>query len=113
MLHCCGSIHKLLPDLLDGTGLDAINPVQVTAAGMEPAALKRDFGNKVTFWGGGCETRFTLPCGTPQQVREHVREQVAMFRPGGGFVFQSVHNILADVPPQNIVAMYDALKKNS
>jgi uroporphyrinogen decarboxylase len=76
---------------------------------MEPAGLKRDFGNRLTFWGGGCDTREVLSKGTPAQVREHVRQQVKIWRPGGGFVFQQVHNILADVPPANIVAMYEAV----
>jgi uroporphyrinogen decarboxylase len=106
-LHCCGGVRELLPDLIDA-GLDAINPVQITCRGMEAAGLKRDFGSKLTFWGGGCDTRDILIKGTPAQVRDHVRKQVAIFKPGGGFVFQQVHNIMADVPPANIVAMYDA-----
>jgi uroporphyrinogen decarboxylase len=108
MLHCCGGIRPLLPELIDA-GLDAENPVQISCAGMEAAGLKRDFGDRFTFWGGGCDTRFMLSHGTPQQIREHVRQQIAAFSPGGGFVFQQVHNILADVPPQNIIAMFDAV----
>lgn len=107
MLHCCGGVRELLPDLLQA-GLDAINPVQITCRGMEPAALKRDFGRQLTFWGGGCDTRDVLISGTPTQVRDHVRRLVEIWRPGGGFVFQQVHNILADVPPANVVAMYEA-----
>jgi len=107
MLHCCGGVRELLPGLIDA-GLDAINPVQITCRGMEPAGLKRDFGSRLTFWGGGCDTRDVLIKGTPTQVTEHVRQQVKIWQPGGGFVFQQVHNILADVPPANIVAMYDA-----
>jgi uroporphyrinogen decarboxylase len=106
-LHCCGGVRELLPDLIDA-GLDAINPVQITCRGMEPAGLKRDFGGQITFWGGGCDTRDVLIQGTPKQVREHVRRLIDVWRPGGGFVFQQVHNILADVPPANVVAMYDA-----
>ena len=106
-LHCCGGVRELLPDLIEA-GLDAINPVQITCRGMEPAGLKRDFGSRLTFWGGGCDTRDVLIGGTPAQVREHVRRLVDIWRPGGGFVFQQVHNILADVPPANVVAMYDA-----
>ena len=75
---------------------------------MDAAGLKRDFGSQLTFWGGGCDTRDVLIQGTPAQVTEHVRKQVALWQPAGGFVFQQVHNILADVPPANIVAMYDA-----
>jgi uroporphyrinogen decarboxylase len=109
MLHCCGGVRPLLPDLIEA-GLDAINPVQITCAGMDARQLKADFGDKLTFWGGGCDTRFMLSQGTPEQIRRHVQEQVAILRPGGGFVFQQVHNILADVPPQNIIAMFDAVR---
>jgi uroporphyrinogen decarboxylase len=108
MLHCCGGVRELMPGLIDA-GLEAINPVQVTCRGMEPAGLKRDFGDRLTFWGGGCDTRDVLIKGTPAQVNEHVRKQVEILRPGGGFIFQQVHNILADVPPANVVAMYDAV----
>jgi len=106
-LHCCGGVRELLPDLIDA-GLDAINPVQITCRGMDPAGLKRDFGRSLTFWGGGCDTREVLINGNPAQVRDHVRRLIDIWRPGGGFVFQQVHNILADVPPANVVAMYDA-----
>jgi len=108
MLHCCGGIRELLPDLIEA-GLDAINPVQVTCSGMAAAELKREFGKDITLWGGGCDTREVLPNGTPQEVAEHVRNQVAILRPGGGFVFQQVHNVLANVPPENVVAMFDAV----
>lgn len=107
MLHCCGGVRELLPDLIDA-GLEAINPVQITCRGMEPAGLKRDFGGQLTFWGGGCDTRHILAHGTPQEVREHVKRQIEILSPRGGFVFQQVHNILADVPPENIIAMYEA-----
>jgi uroporphyrinogen decarboxylase len=109
MLHCCGGVRELLPDLIDA-GLDAMNPVQITCRGMEARGLKRDFGARFTFWGGGCDTRDVLIQGSPTQVRDHVRRLVEIWRPGGGFVFQQVHNILADVPPANVVAMYDALR---
>ena len=99
----------LLPDLIDA-GLDAINPVQITCRGMDAVGLKRDFGRDLTFWGGGCDTRDILPNGTPDQVRRHVREQIRIMNPGGGFVFQQVHNILTNVPPQNIVAMLEAVR---
>ncbi len=108
MLHCCGGVRELLPDLIDA-GLDAINPVQISCRGMEAAALKRDFGDRMVFWGGGCDTQDVLPNGTPGQVAEHTREQVSLLKPGGGFVFQQVHNILANVPPENVVAMFDAV----
>jgi uroporphyrinogen decarboxylase len=106
-LHCCGGVRELLPDLIDA-GLDAINPVQITCRGMDPDGLKRDFGSMLTFWGGGCDTRHVLISGSPTQVKDHVRRLVDIWRLGGGFVFQQVHNILADVPPANIVAMFDA-----
>ncbi len=108
MLHCCGGVRELLPDLIDA-GLDAINPVQISCRGMAAAELKREFGQDITFWGGGCDTQQILPYGTPQQVRDHVRHQVAILKPGGGFVFQQVHNILANVPAENVVAMLEAV----
>ena len=97
-----------LPHLIEA-GLDAINPVQISCRGMEARALKRDFGDRLTLWGGGCDTHKTLAFATPDAIRRHVREQVAILEPGGGFVFQQVHNILADVPPENVVAMFDAV----
>ena len=108
-LHCCGGIRELLPDLIEA-GLDATNPVQTSCAGMEPAGLKREFGRDLTFWGGGCDTREVLPYGTPEQVRRHVRERLSILAPGGGFVFQQVHNILAFVPPENVAAMLEAVR---
>jgi uroporphyrinogen decarboxylase len=110
MLHSCGSIRALLPDLIDA-GLDAMNPVQVSTAGMEAEGLKRDFGKDIVLWGGGCDTQGVLRGGTPAEVRAHVRRQVAALAPGGGFVFQQVHNILAGVPPENIAAMFDAIRR--
>jgi uroporphyrinogen decarboxylase len=109
MLHCCGGVRELLDDMIDA-GMDAINPVQITCRGMEAAGLKQDFGKRLTFWGGGCDTRDVLIHGTPDQVRNHVRRQMDVWQPGGGYVFQQVHNIMADVPPANIVAMFDAVR---
>jgi uroporphyrinogen decarboxylase len=106
MLHTCGGIRELLPDLI-GAGLESFNPVQISSGGMEPAGLKRDFGKQITFWGGGCDTQQVLPHGTPAEVRAHVRQQIDTLAPGGGFVFQQVHNIQADIPPENIVAMFE------
>ncbi|MEK7996426.1 MAG: uroporphyrinogen decarboxylase family protein, partial [Planctomycetota bacterium] len=108
MLHCCGGVRELMPDLIEA-GLDAINPVQISCAGMDAGELKAEFGKDVTFWGGGCDTQDVLPNGTPEQVAQHVRQQVRILRPGGGFVFQQVHNVLANVPSENIVAMFDAV----
>jgi uroporphyrinogen decarboxylase len=109
MLHCCGAVRPLLPDLIDA-GLDVINPVQISCRGMDAEGLKRDFGKDLSFWGGGCDTQHVLPNGTPAEVREHVRKQVRTWAPGGGFVFQQVHNILANVPAANIIAMYEAAR---
>jgi uroporphyrinogen decarboxylase len=109
MLHCCGGIRELLPDLIEA-GLDAINPVQISCAGMDATKLKADFGKEMVFWGGGCDTQTILPYATADAVRQHVREQVGILSPGGGFVFQQVHNILANVPPKNVVAMYEAVR---
>jgi uroporphyrinogen decarboxylase len=108
-LHSCGSIYKLIPDLIDA-GYDVLNPVQTNAAEMDPATLKREFGKDVCFWGGGADTRTVLNNGTPEQVREHVRERLEIFSPGGGFVFNTVHNIMPDVPPQNILAMFQEIR---
>ena len=106
-LHCCGGVRPLLPHLIDA-GLDAINPVQISCTGMDATGLKADFGDRLTFWGGGCDTHKILFKGTPKEIREHVRQQIEILKPSGGFVFQQVHNILADVPPENVIAMFDA-----
>lgn len=110
MLHCCGGVRELLDDLIDA-GLDAINPVQISCRGMAAQGLKADFGDRITFWGGGCDTHKILPTGSPDEIRQHVREQIALLKPGGGFVFQQVHNILADVPPENVLAMFEAAQE--
>jgi uroporphyrinogen decarboxylase len=92
-------------------GVDILNPVQFTAAGMELNGLKRDFGKEFVFWGGGVNTSNVLPFGTPQEVKEDVRRNIQALAPGGGFVFNTVHNILMDVPPDNIIAMWEALQE--
>ena len=107
-LHTCGGIEPLLDDLIDA-GLESANPVQITCRGMDPQALADAFGTRFTFWGGGCDTRDVLPRGTPEQVRQNVRQLLPIWKPGGGFVFQQVHNIQADVPPENVVAMFEAV----
>lgn len=112
MLHCCGGVRDLLPDLIDA-GLDAINPVQISCSGMDAHGLKRDFGRDLVFWGGGCDTQMVLPNATPEAVRRHVNEQVRILSSGGGFVFQQVHNVLAGVPPENVVAMFDAVNERA
>jgi uroporphyrinogen decarboxylase len=108
--HSCGSIREILPDFIE-IGVDVINPVHVRAAGMEPVALKRDFGDAVCFWGGGVDTQGVLPYGTPDEVRDDVRRNVEALMPGGGYVFNTIHNIQADVPPANVVAMWEALRQ--
>lgn len=107
-LHSCGSIEPLLGDLLEA-GVDAINPVQISARDMDAEHLKAAFGDRLTFWGGGCDTQAVLPRGTPEEARRHVRRQVEILNAGGGFVFCQVQNIQADVPPENITAMFEAV----
>ena len=108
MVHSCGGIEPLMEDLIEA-GVDAANPVQISCSGMDSRTLKEKYGDRHCFWGGGCDTRDVLPNGTPDDVRRHVREQVDIFGPGGGFVFQQVHNIMADVPAENIIAMFEAV----
>jgi uroporphyrinogen decarboxylase len=110
-LHSCGAIRALIPDLIDA-GVDILNPVQVSAEGMDPVALKREFGRDVTFWGGGIDTQRTLPRGTVEEVRSEVRERLDVLMPGGGFVFAAVHNIQADVPPGNVIAMLETVQRH-
>jgi uroporphyrinogen decarboxylase len=107
-LHSCGSIYKLMPDLIEA-GFEIINPVQTSARDMDPVRLKQEFGRDLTFWGGGCDTRHILNHGTPEEVRDHVCRNIEILAPGGGFVFNTVHNILPDVPPQNFLAMFEAI----
>ena len=111
MLHCCGGVFPLLPGLIEA-GLDIIQPVQTTAKDMEPERLKQEFGRDICFWGGGCDTQTVLARGTPEEVAEDVRRRVSILGPGGGFVFQQIHNIMADVPPENVVAMLDAVNQD-
>lgn len=109
-LHCCGGVYPLMPDLIEA-GLDIINPVQFTCTDMELPRLKKEFGKDMVFWGGGCDTRDILPNATPEQVRRHVKQNVKIMQPGGGFVFQQVHNILAGMPAENISAMFEAVNE--
>jgi uroporphyrinogen decarboxylase len=107
LFHSCGSVRWAIPDLIE-VGVDALNPVQVSAADMDSAALKRDFGRDITFWGGGCDTQRILNRATPAQVRDEVKRRISDLAPGGGFVFCQVHNIQPEVPPENVVAMLEA-----
>ena len=108
--HSCGAIEPLIGDFIDA-GVDILNPVQCSAAGMDPKYLKEKYGEKIVFWGGGVDTQKTLPLGSPEEVRKQVLERLSVFSPGGGFVFAAVHNIVAKVPPENVVAMFDAVRE--
>ena len=105
--HSCGSVRPLLPDYIE-LGVEILNPVHVRAVGMEPAALKRDFGDVLVFWGGGVDTQGVLPNGTPEEVKDDVCRNIEALAPGGGFIFNTVHNIQPDVPAENLAALYEA-----
>ena len=108
--HTCGSVYEIIPDLIE-IGVDILNPVQVSAAHMDTRRLKKEFGKDIVFWGGGVDTQDVLPHGTPEKVKEEVKRRIDDLAPGGGFVFATVHNIQADVPPENIMAMWEALQE--
>jgi len=108
-LHTCGSVTRIVPLLIEA-GVDILNPVQTSAAGMDPAWLKREFGGKITFWGGGVDTQRTLPFASAAEVAAEVRERVRLLAPGGGFVFNTIHNVQQGTPPENIVAAYEAAR---
>jgi len=110
MLHSCGGIYKLIPGLIEA-GFEILNPVQTSCVDMEPEKLKEEFGNDITFWGGGCDTRDILNRATPKQVKEHVLERLEIFSKDGGFVFNTVHNILPEIEPENIIAMFEAVEE--
>jgi uroporphyrinogen decarboxylase len=107
-LHSCGAIRDLIPDLIE-IGVDCLNPVQVSATGMDTATLKAEFGEDITFWGGAVDPQGTLARGTPEEVRAETRRRIGDLKPGGGFVFASIHNMQAHVPVENILAMWEAL----
>jgi uroporphyrinogen-III decarboxylase len=106
--HSCGAVSKFIPALVEA-GFDILNPVQCSATGMEPEQLKANFGQSIVFWGGGVDTQKVLPFGTPAEVREQVLRRCEIFAPGGGFVFNTIHNTQAETPVRNIVAMLDAV----
>ncbi|MEM4724771.1 MAG: uroporphyrinogen decarboxylase family protein, partial [Candidatus Hadarchaeum sp.] len=108
--HSCGAIRRLIPDLIE-VGVQILNPIQVSAEGMDTRELKAKFGKDLTFWGGGVDTQYILPYGSPMEVRNEVRRRIADLAPGGGFVFTPVHNIQVDVPPENLIAMWEALEE--
>ena len=108
-IHSCGSVFDLIPDFIEA-GFDILNPVQCSAAKMDPKTLKREFGQEVVFWGGGVDTQKTMAFGTPEEVYREVRERIDIFAPGGGFVFNSIHNIQGNTPTENILAMFRAIR---
>jgi hypothetical protein len=108
-IHSCGSIIQLMPDMIEA-GFDCFNPVQCSAAMMDPQVLKQRFGDRVTFWGGGVDTQKTLPFGTPEEIREEVCQRIKIFGPGGGFIFNTVHNVQANIPVENLLALYQAVR---
>lgn len=108
--HSCGSVVRFLDSFVDA-GFDILNPVQCSAAGMDPEMLKAKYGDRLTFWGGGVDTQKTLPFGSPDEVREEVLRRCEIFASGGGFVFNTIHNIQYGTPVRNIVAMLDAVRE--
>ncbi len=111
-IHSCGSVYKLIPDFIEA-GFDILNPVQCSAAEMDAARLKREFGKDLVFWGGGVDTQRTIAFGTPRQVYDEVRQRIDLFNEGGGFVFNSVHNIQGNTPIDNVIAMFDAIRDSA
>ncbi len=112
LLHSCGSVAPIIPDFID-VGIDALNPVQITASGMDPAWLKKEFGREIVFWGGGVRTQSTLVKGTIEDVAAEVRELVEIFKPGGGYIFCPIHDIQEEVPPEKVLAIYETAIKHS
>ncbi len=108
--HSCGSVRVLIPSLLEA-GFDILNPVQCSAKDMDPRELKNEFGEHIVFWGGGVDTQKTLPFGTPDQVREEVKQRIDIFAENGGFVFNTIHNVQANTPLENLVAMFETIKR--
>ena len=108
--HSCGSVVTLLDDFIEA-GVDILNPVQCSAAGMDAKILKERYGDRLVFWGGGVDTQKTLPFGTPEEVRQEVRERIETFAPGGGFVFNTIHNIQPGTPVENMMAMFEAVRE--
>jgi len=107
-IHSCGSVRALIPDFIQA-GFDILNPVQTSATGMQPQVLKALFGEQIVFWGGGVDTQHTLPFGTPEQVQAEVQERIRVFGEGGGFVFNSIHNIQARIPVENLLMLFNAV----
>jgi len=108
-IHSCGSVEALIEDFIDA-GFDILNPVQTSAADMEPEKLKRKYGDRITFWGGGVDTQHTLPFATPEEVEREVKERITTFGKGGGYVFNPVHNIQAGCPAENVIRAFQTAK---
>ncbi|OPZ01328.1 MAG: Uroporphyrinogen decarboxylase (URO-D) [candidate division BRC1 bacterium ADurb.BinA364] len=108
-IHSCGSVYQLIPDFIEA-GFDILNPVQCSAAEMEPRRLKREFGRDIVFWGGGIDTQKTLPFGTPEEIYRQTRERIEILGEGGGFVFDAIHNVQGDTPLENLMAMWRAIR---
>lgn len=109
-VHSCGSVYPIIPDYIE-MGVDILNPVQIGAMDMDPVRLKREFGREITFWGGGFDTQYFLPTATPREIREHVRRNMEILAPGGGFVFAGTHNITPETAPERVHAVYTAAKE--
>lgn len=108
--HSCGSIYLFVPDFVE-IGVDILNPVQISAKDMDSKRLKKEFGNDIVFWGGGCDTQHVLPFKKPKEVKREVRMQIRDFAPGGGYVFTQIHNVPVETPPQNVITMFETAKK--
>jgi len=110
LLHSCGAVSPIIPDFID-SGIDALNPVQITASGMDPTWLKKEFGREIAFWGGGVRTQSTLVRGSVTEVTAEVKELMEIFKPGGGYIFCPIHDLQEEVPPEKIMAIYETAKK--
>jgi uroporphyrinogen-III decarboxylase len=111
-IHSCGSVYSLIPEFI-AAGFDILNPVQCSAAEMDPTRLKREFGKDLTFWGGGVDTQQTIAFGTPEAVYAEVRERIDIYNEGGGFVFDAIHNVQGNTPVDNVLAMFRAIRDSS
>jgi hypothetical protein len=111
-MHSCGSVYQLIPDFIEA-GFDILNPVQCSAADMDPVRLKQQFGSELVFWGGGVDTQQTIAFGSPRQVYDEVRQRIEIFHGGGGFVFNTIHNVQGNTPTENILAMFDAIRDSN
>jgi len=108
--HSCGAIREFIDDFID-VGIDVLNPIQVSAKGMDTKKLKQEFGERIVFWGGGCDNQKVLPFGSPDEVHQEVKKRISDLKPGGGFIFSPIHCIQPETPPENILAMFEAVKE--